>query len=173
MLTACVVAVFTYFPLYKALVVAANPAMAAAIEQAPVTVVADAGECSFQFDPIGRNKFDGTSCDIVKAYLARSGVNYANVAAAPGTAATVRIGGEVHKAPDPATLTGEAKADAIAVFQQDLHAGLTRAGYPAAAAPDPADKGKVIAILCIFGLLATMVYGPLAALLVEIGRAHV
>src|SRR3546814_1912554 len=97
-MTACVVAVFTYFPLYKALVVAANPAMAAAIEQAPVTVVADAGECSFQFDPIGRNKFDGTSCDIVKAYLARSGVNYANVAAAPGTAATVRIGGEVPKA---------------------------------------------------------------------------
>src|SRR3546814_13325924 len=67
MITACVVAVFTYFPLYKALVVAANPAMAAAIEQAPVTVVADAGECSFQFDPIGRNKFEGKRCDIVKA----------------------------------------------------------------------------------------------------------
>src|SRR3546814_6159507 len=96
--------------------------------------------CSFQFDPIGRNKFDGTSCDIVKAYLARSGVTYANVAAAPGTAATVRIGGEVHKAPDPATLTGAAKADAIAVFQKDLHAGLTSAGYPAA--DDPAQVGK-------------------------------
>src|SRR3546814_14843887 len=105
MLTACVVAVFTYFPLYKALVVAANPAMAAAIEQAPVTVVADAGECSFPFDPIGRNKFDGTSCDIVKAYLARSGVPSANVAAAPGTAAPLRTGGEVPKAPAPATRT--------------------------------------------------------------------
>src|SRR3546814_13765356 len=78
MMTACVVAVFTYFPLYKALVVAANMAMAAAIEQAPVTVVADAGECSFQLDPIGRDKFDGTSCDLVNADLARSGVNYAN-----------------------------------------------------------------------------------------------
>src|SRR3546814_17780915 len=79
MMTACVIAVFAYFPLYKALVMAANPAMAAAVERAPVTVVADAGECSFQFDPIGRNRFDGTRCDIVKASLARSGDNSKNV----------------------------------------------------------------------------------------------
>src|SRR3546814_5675974 len=89
------------------------------------------------------------------------------------TAATVRIVGEVHKAPDPATLTGEAKADAIAVFKKDLQAGLTRSGYPAAADPDQVDKVKVIAILCIFGLLATMVYGPLAALLVELFPARI
>jgi len=173
MMTACVIAVFTYFPLYKALVMAANPAMAAAVEQAPVAVVADAGECSFQFDPIGRNKFDGTSCDIVKAYLARSGVNYTNVDAAPGTIAVARIGDEVHRAPDPRALTGAARESAIAAFQQDLHAGLTRAGYPAAADPAQVDKVKVIAILCIFGLLATMVYGPLAALLVELFPARI
>src|SRR3546814_12196856 len=64
-------------------------------------------------------------------------------------------------------------SDLIAVFQQDLHAGLTRAGYPAAADPDQVDKVKVIAILCIFGLLATMVYGPLAALLVELFPARI
>src|SRR3546814_6656783 len=63
-------------------------------------------------------------------------------------------------------------SDLIAVFQQDLHAGLTRAGYPAAADPDQVDKVKVIAILCIFGLLATMVYGPLAAMLVELFPAR-
>ncbi len=173
MMTACVIAVFAYFPLYKALVMAANPAMAAAVEQAPVTVVADAGECSFQFDPIGRNKFDGTSCDIVKAYLARSGVNYSNADAAPGTVASVQIGEEVHRAPDPATLTGEAKASAIAAFQTELHTALTRAGYPPAADPAQVNKVKVIAILCIFGLLATMVYGPLAALLVELFPARI
>src|SRR3546814_18802948 len=111
MMTACVVAVFTYFPLYKALVVAANPAMAAPIEQAPVTVVADAGECSFQLDPIVRNKFDGTSCDIVKAYLTRSGVNYAKLPAATGPAATVPIRGEPHKGPDPANRNERAHAD--------------------------------------------------------------
>ncbi len=173
MMTACVIAVFTYFPLYKALVAAANPAMAAAVEHAPVQVVADPRECSFQFDPIGKNSFDRTSCDIVKAYLARGGINYANVDAAPGTVATVRIGEESHTAPDPAKLTGEAKAQAIAAFQEEVHAGLSRAGYPAAADPAAVDKGRVIAILCVFGLLATMVYGPLAALLVELFPARI
>jgi len=173
MMTACVIAVFTYFPLYKALVAAANPAMAAAVEHAPVQVVADPSECSFQFDPIGKNSFDRTSCDIVKAYLARGGINYANVDAAPGTVATVRIGEESHTAPDPAKLKGEAKAQAIAAFQEEVHAGLSRAGYPAAADPAAVDKGRVIAILCVFGLLATMVYGPLAALLVELFPARI
>src|SRR3546814_4333563 len=69
MMTACVIAVFVYFPAYKALVAAANPAMAAAVERAPVRVIAHGGECSFQFDPIGKNTFDRTSCDIAKSYL--------------------------------------------------------------------------------------------------------
>ncbi|WBX84558.1 MFS transporter [Sphingosinicella microcystinivorans] len=173
MMTACVIAVFVYFPLYKALVTAANPAMAAAVAHAPVQVVADADECSFQFDPIGRNSFDTTSCDIVKAYLARSGINYSNVDAPSGTTATIRIGDEAHAAPDPGTLTGEARAEAIAAFQDEVQAALSRAGYPAAADPAAIDKVKVIAILCIFGVLATMVYGPLAALLVELFPARI
>lgn len=173
MMTACVIAVFVYFPLYKALVMAANPAMAAAVAHAPVQVVADADECSFQFDPIGRNSFDTTSCDIVKAYLARSGINYSNVDAPSGTVATIRIGDEAHAAPDPATLTGEARAEAIAAFQDEVQTALSRAGYPAAADPASIDKVKVIAILCIFGILATMVYGPLAALLVELFPARI
>lgn len=173
MMTACVIAVFVYFPLYKALVTAANPAMAAAVAHAPVQVVADADECSFQFDPIGRNSFDTTSCDIVKAYLARSGINYSNVDAPSGTTATIRIGDEAHAAPDPGALTGEARAEAIAAFQDEVQAALSRAGYPAAADPAAIDKVKVIAILCIFGVLATMVYGPLAALLVELFPARI
>lgn len=173
MMSACVVAVFAYFPLYQALVAAANPAMAAAIERAPVTVVADARECSFQFDPIGQNRFDATSCDIVKAYLARSGINYTNIDAAPGTIAEVRIGDAVHVAPDPAILDGKAKAEAIARFQAEVQGELTRAGYPAKADPAQVDKLKVIGILCIFGVLATMVYGPLAALLVELFPARI
>ncbi|WP_339710427.1 MFS transporter [uncultured Sphingosinicella sp.] len=173
MMTACVIAVFSYFPLYKALVTAANPAMAAAVESAPVQVVADADECSFQFDPIGRNSFDTTSCDIVKTYLARGGINYSNVNASPGTIATVRIGDEAFTAPNPALLKGEAKTAAVAAFQTDVQAALSRAGYPDSADPASVDKLKVIGILCIFGVLATMVYGPLAALLVELFPARI
>ncbi|UNU42997.1 MFS transporter [Sphingopyxis sp. YF1] len=173
MMTACVIAVFTYFPLYKALVGAANPAMAAAVERAPVTVVAHGGDCSFQFDPIGKNSFDRTSCDIVKSYLARGGINYANAEAPAGTIATVRIGDETHAAPDPARLAGDAKAAAIAALHEEVQAGLTRAGYPAAADPAAIDKLRVILILCVFGILATMVYGPLAALLVELFPARI
>lgn len=173
MMTACVIAVFSYFPLYKALVTAANPAMAAAVESAPVQVVADADECSFQFDPIGRNSFDTTSCDIVKTYLARGGINYSNVDASLGTIATVRIGDEAFTAPNPALLKGEAKAAAVAAFQTDVQAALSRAGYPDSADPASVNKLKVIGILCIFGVLATMVYGPLAALLVELFPARI
>src|SRR3546814_20862895 len=73
----------------------------------------------------------------------------------------------------PRARPGAARESAIAAFQQDLHAGLTRAGYPAAADPAQVDKVKVIGILCIFGLLATMVYGPLAAPLVELFPARI
>ncbi len=173
MMTACVIAVFVYFPLYKALVVAANPAMAAAVERAPVQVAADAGECSFQFDPVGRNSFDATSCDIAKSYLAKNGINYANVAAPPGTVASVRIGARTLAVPDPAGLDKAGRAAAVASFDAAAKAELDAAGYPDKADPARVNKGRVLLILCTFGLLATMVYGPLAALLVELFPARI
>ncbi|HEX2812220.1 MAG TPA: MFS transporter [Sphingopyxis sp.] len=173
MMTACVIAVFVYFPLYKALVVAANPAMAAAVERAPVQVAADAGECSFQFDPVGRNSFDATSCDIAKSYLAKNGINYANVAAPPGTVASVRIGARTLAVPDPAGLDKAGRAAAVASFDAAAKAELDAAGYPDRADPARVNKGRVLLILCTFGLLATMVYGPLAALLVELFPARI
>jgi len=173
MMTACVMAVFVYFPLYKALVVAANPAMAAAVERAPVQVAAYAGECSFQFDPIGRNSFDATSCDIAKSYLAKNGINYANVAAPAGTVASVRIGARTLAVPDPAGLDKAGRAAAVASFDAAAKAELDAAGYPDRADPARVNKGRVLLILCTFGLLATMVYGPLAALLVELFPARI
>ncbi|HMO75163.1 MAG TPA: MFS transporter [Sphingopyxis sp.] len=173
MMTACVVALFVYFPLYKALVVAANPAMAAAVERAPVTVVAHGGECSFQFDPIGKNSFDRTGCDIAKSWLAKSGVNYANAEAPAGTAAAVRIGERVVPVPDPAGLGDAERAAAAATFAAAAKAELDAAGYPDKADPAQVNKLKVILILCVFGVLATMVYGPLAALLVELFPARI
>lgn len=173
MMTACVIAVFVYFPGYKALVSAANPDMAAAVERAPVQVIAHDAECSFQFDPIGKNSFDRTSCDIAKSYLAKNGVNYSNVEAASGTTASVRIGSRTLAVPDPAGMDKAERAAAVASFGAAAKAELVAAGYPDKADPAKVNKVKVILILCVFGLLATMVYGPLAALLVELFPARI
>ena len=162
----CALACLTYFPLFHALTNAANPALAAAQARSPVTVVSHGEECSFQFDPIGRNKFDSRSCDIAKSYLARNGVDYTNVEAPAGTIAQVRIGGRTLTAPNPAAVTGAARADAVKAYQDSVKAALTEAGYPSTAAG--MNTPLVIGILWFMVLLVTMVYGPIAALLVEL-----
>ena len=167
-LTGCAIAAFSYFPLFHALTDAANPALARAVATAPVSVVAHQDECSFQFDPVGRNRFDSTSCDIAKAYLAKNGVNYSNVAAPAGTVAAIRIGDAVLGAPDPATVTGANRAAAITAYQGQVQAGLADAGYPLRADPGQTDRVTVVLILLALVLLVTMVYGPIAALLVEL-----
>jgi MFS family permease len=160
-LAGCALAALTYFPLFEALARAANPALYAAQASAPVRVVADPGACSVQFDPVGRNKFDRRSCDIVKAFLARSGVSYANAAAPPGTAARLEIGAGSIAAP-------EGGAEAIKAFQDAARAALNAAGYPERADPGAINKPLVVLILFILVLYVTMVYGPIAALLVEL-----
>ena len=160
-LTGCALAALTYFPLFDALSQAANPALHAAQAAEPVRVVADPADCSVQFDPIGRNKFDQRSCDIAKSFLARSGVSYANVAAANGTRARLEIGTTAIAAP-------AGGAEAIAAFQAEARAALTAAGYPERADPARVDKPLVVLILFILVLYVTMVYGPIAALLVEL-----
>ena len=167
-LAGCAIAALSYFPLFAMLTTAANPDLAAAQRSAPVTIVANQEECSLQFDPIGKNKFDAKSCDIAKSYLAKSGINYKNTAAAPGTIATIMVGGKSYTAPNPAVVTGEDRKAAIKTFQDDLKAGLTAAGYPAKADPAKIDKPVVVAILFALVVLVTMVYGPIAALLVEL-----
>jgi MFS family permease len=167
-LLGCALAAATYFPLFGALSQAANPALYAAQQSAPVTVIADPEDCSVQFDPIGRNKFDARSCDIAKSFLARSGASYANIEAPSGTVAQVRIGGTALTAPNPAALPAPERAGAIKAFQDHARAALTAAGYPERAAADQINKPLVVLILTILVLYVTMVYGPIAALLVEI-----
>ncbi|MBB5984092.1 MFS transporter [Sphingobium lignivorans] len=164
----CALAAATYFPAFHALSNAANPALAVAVANAPVTVTAYPDECSFQFDPIGKNRFDTSSCDIAKAYLARNGIDYSNVAAPAGTIASVAIGGTTLSAPDPAPLSAPDRAEAITAYQASLQTALTDAGYPAKADPAQIDTVKLIAILFYLVLLVTMVYGPIAAMLVEL-----
>jgi MFS family permease len=167
-LAGCAIAAATYFPLFAALTAAANPALHRAQQTAPVSVIADPAECSFQFDPVGRNKFDATSCDIAKTLLARAGVSYANVEAPRGSIAQIRIGDTAIAAVDPRAVTGEARKAAITGFQAEANAALRAVGYPEKADPAQVNKPLVVAILFVLVLYVTMVYGPIAALLVEL-----
>ncbi|HME38323.1 MAG TPA: MFS transporter [Steroidobacteraceae bacterium] len=167
-LTGCLLAIVTYFPLFEGLTRYANPALYAAQSSAPVTVVSDPKECSFQFDPIGKKTFDSTSCDIAKSFLAKAGVSYKREDAPSGTIAQIRSGASTLTAPDPKVVTGKERKAAIAAFQKEAKAVFAAAGYPDKADPATINKPMVVLILFILVVYVTMVYGPIAALLVEL-----
>ena len=162
----CLLAVVTYFPVFTALTKAANPDLAAAQAANKVTVTANPAECSFQFNPTGTVKFT-SSCDIAKQALAGASVSYDNAAAPAGTAATITVGTTVIQG---YTSKGLSKEDAKTqgdAFKKSLADALKAAGYPAKADMAKFDKVTVVAILTYLVILVTMVYGPIAAMLVE------
>ena len=165
-LAGCLIAAVTYFPIFGALTHYANPALEAALKNSPVVVVADPADCQFQFNPTGTKKFT-SSCDIVKAKLAAASVNYTNEAAAPGTTATVKIGDKVLTSFDAKALPKEEAAAKDKAFSKDLADSIKGAGYPAKADPAQINKGMVLLLLVILVIYVTMVYGPVAAMLVE------
>lgn len=172
-LAGCILAMLTYFPLFQALTRYANPALYAAQAAAPITVVADESSCSFQFDPIGKNKFDSTSCDIAKSFLAKAGVSYTRVAGPSGSAAQIRGGPNILTSPDPRQMSASERKAAVGAFQASAKAMLAAAGYPEKANPATINKPAVILILFVLVLYVTMVYGPIAALLVELFPARI
>ena len=172
-LTGCLLAAATYFPLFHALSAAVNPALYEAQARAPVSIVADPGQCSLQFDPIGKNKFDERSCDIAKSFLAKAGVSYANVDAPSGSVAQLRIGGSTIAAPDPRSLPVAERAAELSAFQDRAKAELRAVGYPDKADPAAINQPVAIAILTLLVIYVTMVYGPIAALLVELFPARI
>ena len=200
-LAGCLLAVVTYFPVFKALTKAANPDLYAAQQSAQVTVTADPAECSFQFNPTGTKKFT-SSCDIAKQRLAGASVSYENVAAPAGTPAVIKVGETVvnvkYSAEDVAAAKAKAEEklaalnaaepkDAKAIeaatksvkdlsnektagttlLASNLGAALKAANYPVKADMAKFDKVTVVIILTYLVLLVTMVYGPIAAMLVE------
>jgi len=169
----CFLAVIAYFPLFHALTRYANPALYAAQNSAPVTVIADPKSCSFQFDPVGKNAFDSTSCDIAKSFLAKASVSYSREDAPSGSIAQIRSGTMVFTAPDPRVVKGAERKSAIADFQKQVKAALRTAGYPDKADPEAINKPMVVAVLLVLVLFVTMVYAPLAALLVELFPARI
>jgi MFS family permease len=163
-LAGCALAALTYFPLFRAITHYANPALADAQSSAPVTVTADPAECRVQFNPVGTSKFT-SSCDVAKSALVKAGVPYSNVAAPAGTPARVQIG-----AAQPITSYDAKAADAKArgaVFDSTLSSELKAAGYPPKADPARMNKPMLVLLLWILVIYVTMVYGPIAAMLVE------
>ncbi len=166
-------AIVLYFPLFSWLTAAANPALAHARATAPVSVTADPAQCSFQFDPVGRTKFDQRSCDIAKSYLARAGVSYASVDGPPGGGTALSIGDVRITAPETAGLSEGERAAAKAAFHDEAGRALKAVGYPASADPKAVNGPLVVAIIVMLMNITAMAYGPMAAMLVEMFPARV
>ena len=162
-LLGCALAALTYFPIFRGITHFANPALEAAQTTAPVTVTADPAECSFQFNPVGTSKFT-TSCDVAKAALVKAGVPYENAAAPAGTTAQIRVGQTTVPAYSGAVPDAKARGE---TFTKSLTGALKTAGYPAKADPARINTPMVVALLFVLVFYVTMVYGPIAAMLVE------
>ncbi|MCA3267281.1 MAG: MHS family MFS transporter [Azospirillum sp.] len=179
-LAGCALAIVTYFPVFKAITENANPLLHKAQQSVEVIVRADPEDCSFQFNPTGTSKFT-SSCDNAKALLARSSVSYRTEPAPAGTAATISIGGTAIEAYDTTKLSGDAVRAVPAAFATAVNSALGAAGYPIAGRPNPeivkvngffdVFSGRaftLVLLLTYLVILVTMVYGPIAAALVEL-----
>ncbi|MFC3086482.1 MFS transporter [Tabrizicola soli] len=175
-LAGCLIAAVTYFPVFKFLTETANPVLSHA-QDTPITVTADPADCSFQFNPVGTAKFTN-SCDIMKAGLTARSANSNTEDAPAGTIASVKVGETVIQGYDG---KAENAADEKKRFDTELNAALTAAGYPINPSENTslakaehfldiftAQKLTIVAILTYLIILVTMVYGPIAAMLVEL-----
>jgi hypothetical protein len=166
----CLIAALTYFPLFKALTETANPELAAAQAKNKVVVVADPNACSFQFNPTGVAKFT-SSCDIAKQVLAGRSVSYENEAGAAGSVAQIKIGDKVIPGFETKGLPADEAKKQDAAFKAAVGTALKEAGYPDKAKPIPFMSSAwwtIVAILTLMVIYVTMVYGPIAAMLVEL-----
>ena len=178
-LIGCLLAAVTFLPVFGFLTKTANPAIYAA-HQTPVTVTASPQDCSFQFNPTGTVKFT-SSCDIAKAQLARTSVNYDTVDGKLGMLAEVKVGETTIVSYDASKLAGAELKAAKAAFDTGLNNALKKIGYPLVPADNTtiakaqhffdifsAQKLTIVLILTYLVILVTMVYGPIAAMLVEL-----
>ncbi|SDG81119.1 MULTISPECIES: MFS transporter [unclassified Duganella] len=167
----CLIAAVTYFPLFGALTHYGNPQLEAALKNSPVVVYADPASCNFQFNPTGQKKFT-SSCDIATSILSNASVNYTKQDAPAGSVAKIKVGDKEINAFN-AVLTADglnfdkASKDADAALKKEVAGAVKAAGYPAKADDAQINKPMVVLILFILVLYVTMVYGPIAAMLVE------
>jgi MFS family permease len=164
-LAGCLIAALTYFPLFKLLTETANPKLAEALRTVKVQVVADPATCGSVFDPVGIRQFTAP-CDVARVALARAAITYELVPAPAGTPTKVTFNGK------------DAQLDAaLPKSIANFTAAAAEAGYPKAGDPSivktnsviptSAQSWKIIGILTLLVIYVTMVYGPIAAALVE------
>jgi len=163
----CLLAALTYFPLFGMLTHYGNPALEAAQAKSPAVIVADQNTCAVQFNPVGTAKFTAP-CDIAKSTLATSSVSYSNETAAPGAPVIVKFGDVVVSYADILAASENDAAKAGPVFKKALGDAIKTAGYPPKADPEQINKPMMIIVLTILVIYVTMVYGPIAAMLVEL-----
>ncbi|MQA18577.1 MFS transporter [Rugamonas rivuli] len=167
----CVLAAATYFPLFGALTHYGNPALETALKNSPVVVVADPASCHFLFNPTATKKFP-SSCDIAAGMLSNASVNYTTQEAPAGSVAKIKVGDKEITAFN-ATMTPDglnfdkASKDAEAALKKEVGGAIKAAGYPAKADDTQINKPMMVLVLFILVLYVTMVYGPIAAMLVE------
>ncbi|HEX8788360.1 MAG TPA: MFS transporter, partial [Telluria sp.] len=157
--------------LFKGLTNYGNPALANALANSPVVVVADPASCHFQFKLTGTEKFP-SSCDIATAQLTAASVSYTRQDAPAGSIASVKVGDQAYPSfnatttPDGRDFDAASKARETA-FKKALGSAIRAAGYPAKADATQINKPMVILLLFILVLYVAVVYGPIAAMLVE------
>ena len=172
MLAGMTLGLVALFPGFMLLSQGANPALVRATQATPVVVAADPADCGSQFDLTGKAKVV-SSCDIAKAALAGAGVKYTSVAAPAGAVAVVKVGAAQIPSVDARALSGPALKAATDKVTHGIGAALTKAGYPAKSAPGERNPALILAVLAVFTLAATALYGPMAAALTELFPAKV
>ena len=171
-LAGCLIAAITYIPIFKGITHFANPAIESAVAASPVTIVADPNACTFQFDPVGKKTFL-QSCDVAKTVLVKAGIPYSTEAAPPGTLARVKVGNTEITSIEGTGMPAAAFKEASGAFNKALSARLKEAGYPAKADPAQINYPMLLLLLVILVVYVTMVYGPIAAWLVELFPAKI
>jgi MFS family permease len=154
MMAGFLLAVVTYFPLFQGITHFANPALEKALAESPVTVLADPAQCSFQLKLTGTEQYT-KPCDVAKSTLVARSVNYNNETAAAGAPVVVKVGSDSYTAGTPD-------------FVKNLNAAITKHGYPASADVNQINYPMTVLLLFILVVYVTMVYGPIAAWLVEL-----
>ncbi len=162
----CLIAALTYFPIFQGITHFGNPALEAAQANSPVVVTADPESCHSLFDPVGKMKLT-SSCDVARSLLAKSSVSYTTEDGPAGTVAVIKVGEVRINGFDARNLPpAEAKAKGEA-FTKGISAAVKAAGYPSKADPAQINYAMILLLLFILVLYVTMVYGPIAAMLVE------
>ena len=166
-LAGCLLGAVSYQYVFHQITHYANPALEAALNSAPVTVTADPTDCNVLFDPVGGKVFK-SSCDIARQTLIGASVNYSLIGAPKGTVAKVKVGAKEFDSFNGEALDAKAFADQRAAFIKSVTDSVKEAGYPAAADPAKINMPMLIVMLVYLAILVTMVYGPVAAALVEL-----